>query len=653
MLTLLCASVGLLLASAAGALLSRRAAAASAIGACGAVAACGVALVAALQTLASGLPARLDIAWSVPYGSFSLLLDPLAAFFVVPVSVVSGLSAIYGHGYLEAARGGSIRAAWFWYDVLVAAMLLVLLARNGILFLAAWEAMALASFFLVTHEHHEERVRRAGLVYLVATHAGTALLLVLFLLGGRGQGTLDIARFTAPSGLSGLCFVLAVIGFGTKAGLAPVHVWLPEAHPVAPSHVSAVMSAAMIKLGIYGLLRFLPLLGPVAPWWGFTLVGLGAASALLGVLHAVAERDLKRLLAFSSVENAGIITLSIGLGVLGVAWRSPALAGLGLLGALLHVWSHAAFKSLLFLAAGAVLHATGTRSLDRLGGLLRRMPATGACALAGVVAICALPPGAGFASELCIYLAAFSGAGTFAGASSAPFLVAVGTLALAGGLALAAFAKAFGIAFLGEPRTEEAARAHEVSWSLRAPMAALAILSISLGVLGPLAARAAFVAIGGGRDGAPAWAVLATRALGYVGAGSLALALLTGAILALRSRLLRGRDVRAAVTWDCGYARPAATMQYTASSFGKPLTRLLRPILRTRRTVVLPDGPFPRSASLATSIPSPILDQVYLPAAGAASRALQRLRVIQSGRVQLYILYVAATMVALLLWFLP
>ena len=368
-------------------------------------------------------------------------------------------------------------------------MLLVVVARNGVLFLMSWELMSLASFFLVTLEDEKESVRRAGWIYLVAMHLGTAFLLAMFLLLGKNAGSLDFERLSTAAAPSGVFFLLAVIGFGTKAGFIPMHVWLPEAHPAAPSHVSAVMSGVMIKTGIYGLLRMLTLLGPPPAWWGWTLVAIGVVSGILGVLYALSQHDLKRLLAYHSVENIGIIAMGLGVGVLGISYENPTMAALGFTGGLLHVVNHAVFKSLLFLGAGSVLHATGTGELDRLGGLLKRMPVTGATFLIGAAAISGLPPLNGFVSEFLIYLGAVAGLGSQAHIAPAwPLMsvLVVGGLALIGGLAAACFTKAFGIVFLGEPRSDEAAHAHEAGAAMRWPMVVLAGLCVLIGLAAPL-----------------------------------------------------------------------------------------------------------------------------------------------------------------------
>ena len=325
--------------------------------------------------LGGRVPTSLQIAWNMPGGSLTFGLDGLSAFFCLPILLVSPLAALYGCQYL-AHEKKPLGPASFFYNVLTASMLLLLAARNGLLFLVIWEVMAISSFFLVVFDDEHAHVRQAGWTYLVAAHIGTGALLVLFALFGKQANSLDfdlMAKAALSPTMAGILFVLAVIGFGTKAGFIPLHVWLPEAHPAAPSHVSALMSGVMIKTGIYGLLRILTLLGHPSAAWGWTLVIIGLVSGILGVAFALAQHDLKRLLAYHSVENIGIIALGIGAGLLGLAWNQPALAVLGFGGGILHVLNHAVFKSLLFLGAGAVVHSTGTRDIDHLGGLIKSM----------------------------------------------------------------------------------------------------------------------------------------------------------------------------------------------------------------------------------------------------------------------------------------
>ena len=383
--------LGGLLAVAAG----RSRAWATRLGAGGTVAACVIGLWPALLA-AVGAPAeRFALPTAMPLLHLELQLDALSGLFLLPIFALSAAAALYGAGYL--AGGHAPRAPglhWLFYNLLVVGMVVTVIAHDGLLFLLAWELMALASFLLVMTEGERPEVRRGGWLYLVATPLGSACLVAMFATAGQRAGSLSFAALATPGALApgAPLFILALIGFGTKAGFVPLHVWLPEAHPAAPSHVSALMSGVMIKTGIYGLLRFLTFLGAPPAWWGFTLLVIGLGSGLLGILFALAQHDLKRLLAYSSVENVGVLTMGLGLGLLGVTAGSPVVALLGVAGALLHLVNHALFKGLLFLGAGAVLHATGTRELERLGGLARRMPQTALAFAVGAAAIAGLPP---------------------------------------------------------------------------------------------------------------------------------------------------------------------------------------------------------------------------------------------------------------------
>lgn len=655
MLLLLLAVVLLLASGVAAVFLSRSPRVANLIGAAGAVVACVVGLLPVVRVLAGGAVVALRCAWEVPYGAFYIEMDALSAFFLLPILGLSALAAVYGAEYMLAYEGKkSLGAPWFFFNLLVASMVMVVIARNGVLFLVAWEVMALASFFLVTFESEQASVREAGWTYLVATHLGTAFLLALFVLLGRESGSQDFDKFAGSGATAGLLFLLAVVGFGTKAGFMPLHVWLPEAHPAAPSHVSALMSGVMIKTGIYGLLRTLTWLDAPPPWWGWLLVGIGVTSGVGGVLFALAQHDLKRLLAYHSVENIGIIALGLGVGVLGLSFGLPALAVLGFAGGLLHVLNHALFKGLLFLGAGAVLHGTGTRDMDRLGGLLKRMPRTGLMFLVGAVAICGLPPLNGFVSEFLIYLGAYRGALAPVLGGVVPLLGVIVALALIGGLAGACFTKAFGIVFLGEPRSVVAAQAHEAGLAMRLPMVVLAAACVIVGLAAPLVVGQ----LGGvvaSVSGLPAETVRdnlagANGPLVLIVAAAGILLALVAALTLLRRWLLAGREVGATVTWDCGYAEPVASMQYTSSSFAQPLTEMFHFALRTHEKLSPPTEIFPRAASLATDTPDACRESVFAPVFAGVARALAPLRWLQHGRLQLYVLYIALTLLALLVW---
>lgn len=619
------------------------------IGAGGAVGACVAGLVVALAALAGRVEGTLPLPWSMPSGAFRIGLDPLSSFFLVPMFLLAALAAIYAVGYFRPWRGRNPGRFWLFYNALAASMAIVLTARNGFLFLVAWEAMSLASFFLVVFDDENASTQKAGWVYLVATHIGTAFLIALFLLLGRAGGSQEFATYAVPAGAAGGLFLLALIGFGTKAGLMPLHVWLPEAHPAAPSPVSAVMSGVMIKTGIYGIVRVLALLGAVPAWCAWLVLGLGAVSGLLGILFALAQRDLKRMLAYSSVENIGIIALALGLGLLGVQHGSPAVATLGFTGAFLHILNHALFKGLLFLGAGAVVHATGQRDLEQLGGLLKRMPWTGAAFLAGAVAICGLPPFNGFAGEFLIYLGAFEsvlGAGPLALAGIAALI----SLALIGGLAVAAFTRAFGIAFLGEPRSAAAAAAHEAAASLRGPMLVLAALCLGIGLAAGSVVRLLEPVVAVFTRAAPLPGAVRWTFPISVGVLWLGLIALVAWLVVFRRRLLAKRTVRQAVTWDCGYAAPAASMQYTATGYAQPLTQGAQAILRTQVSIEPPQGVFPGAAAHRSQTPDLAQEGMFVPLFHGAAGALGRLRWLQQGRVHMYVLYIVVTLMVLLAW---
>jgi formate hydrogenlyase subunit 3/multisubunit Na+/H+ antiporter MnhD subunit len=445
-----------------------------------------------------------------------------------------------------------------------------------------------------------------------------------------------------------------VVGFGAKAGFMPLHVWLPEAHPAAPTHVSAVMSGVMIKTGIYGLVRILTFLGPPPLWWGWALCGIGISSGILGVLYALAQHDLKRLLAYHSVENIGIIALGLGVGLIGLSSGSATLAVLGFAGGLLHVLNHALFKGLLFLGAGAVMHGAGTREIDHLGGLLKRMPWTGMSFLIGAVAISGLPPLNGFVSELLIYVGAFQGVTTLGNAATAPALAVIAGLALIGGLAAACFAKAFGIVFLGEPRSDHAAQAHEAGMAVRLSLLLLAMSCVLIGLGAPWVVEALIFtlmnATGLSADSVHTALLSVHSTFSTLVLASLILLVLLTLLASLRHRLLATRAVTEHVTWDCGYARPTPRMQYTASSFAQPLTSLFHFVLRSRFHYFMTPGLFPRAASLATETEDLSRARLYHPLFIRIGRGLSSLRWVQHGQVHLYVLYIAITLLVLLVW---
>jgi hydrogenase-4 component B len=620
----------------------------------GSVIACLAGAIASLAALIRGEQASLRAAWPLPVGQLHVALDALSSFFLVCVFLVSGLSAVYGAGYLRAYIGKRrLAPALFFFNLLVAAMAALVIARDGILFLVAWEVMSLASYFLVTFENEREEVRRAGMTYLVASQLGVVFLFVLFAMLRRGASTYDFDAFAAAavpaSGLANTCFWLALAGFGTKAGFWPVHIWLPDAHPAAPSHVSALMSGVMIKMGIYGLLRTLTFLGPPPAWWGAVVIAIGAVSGVAGVLHALAQHDVKRLLAYHSVENIGIIALGIGVGLLGSSHHNPSIAFLGYAGALLHVLNHGLFKGILFEAAGSVFHATGTRDIESLGGLSRRMPVTAAAFLLGSVAICGLPPLNGFVSEWLIYVGAFRASASLPHAWAVAALAAVPALALIGGLAAACFVKVFGVVFLGEPRSEAASTAHEAGRMMLTPMVLGSLLCVSIGIWPAAAIRlvAPAATLLGRLPSVPMTVAGPMVAITRVAVVLLALVAL---LALLRRALLAGRPVASAATWGCGYSAPTPRMQYTAASFAEPVLEPFAAAIPRRVRQEGPAGYFPATAHYEEHLGDMAGERFLVPATRRVLRAISRIKVIQQGQLQLYLVYIAATLVALLVW---
>ena len=600
-----------------------------------------------------GAPILADLPWGLPGSRLALRLDDLSALFLLPVFLIPPLASIYGLGYRPADRHerGSRRLD-LGVGLLCATMGLVLLARDGLFFLVAWEAMALSAWLAATVEEDDAAVQQAGWVYLVATHAGTLCLIAFFALWQRATGSLllDAQPLLTPAA-AGALFLLALPGFGVKAGLMPLHVWLPGLHAGAPSQVSALLSGVMLSMGLYGLTRVSGLLPALPAGWGAALLALGAVAAVAGMARGLMERHLKRLLACSSMENIGVMVMGLGLALLGRALQRPDLVLLGLGGALLHMVNHAVFKTLLFFGAGAVLHATGTGLLDRLGGLGPRMPrVTALCAL-GALGACALPPLNGFVGEWLLYLGCFRmlggappiAAGLAAGAGAAA------ALALAGALALAAFIKVLGTGFLGEARSKAAERAHDPGPWMLVPMLAAGALSLALGLAPQLAAPwlEAAVADWSGTATGAAPGLLQLAPLGWISA----LALLISALSALLFLLTRpgARHAAAAPTWDCGLARPEARMQTTAGSLARTVEGLLAPGLHTRGAPVRPAGLFPAASRQVTVDDEFLLDRGLRPAWSRLANFLRGLRVFQQGLTQHYVLYILAALLGLLL----
>jgi hydrogenase-4 component B len=606
------------------------------------------ALTAAALSLSTGTVWEFRAPVAVGGETIHLRLDAVSALFLALLSVVGGAGAVYAQEYWrDAAHPRSARAGRVWWSVLILCLGLTLLAANGLHFLIAWELFTLAGYFLITLDRRSPEVRQAGWLYLGASHVAVLCLFALLATLAARTGRWELGPMRDRPALAPL-FWLALAGFGLKAGMFPLHIWLPSAHANAPSHVSAILSGVTIKIGIYGLVRFSGWL-PVPASAGWVVAALGVVSAVLGVAFALGQHDLKRLLAYHSVENIGIILIGLGFAIVATGQGNAAWGRLALAGGLLHVWNHGLFKSLLFFSAGSVLHATGTREMSRLGGLWRAMPWTASLFALGAAAIAGLPPLNGFVSEWLVYLGLFDATIAHGPTAWAAIPAAV-LLGVTGALALACFVKVCGVVFLGAARSEAAAHAHESGPAMRGAMALLGAGCVAIGlgpvIFWPAISRAVEVWLPAWAGG-PAPAPLAT--LGRANAAIVALALV-GATGLWRKVRRAGRA--RAVTWDCGYVAPTARMQYTAGSFAGIITEWFAWILRPVRHEHRPEEVFPARAAFDQHTPETVLEFIIEPTGRAIMQAARTARRFQHGRVQAYLLYLLLGLAALagLMW---
>ncbi len=593
-----------------------------------------------------------SFSWNFPF-PFALSIDRLSAFFLFLICAISIPIAIFSLSYVNGHYQGP-RRAWIWtlLPLFILSMSVVVTASTALAFLFGWELMTLLSAGLILVEGTSEERLHNVFIYLLMMHASAAAVAAAFFLFWPHSPGLEFAsiRSSAPAlgpAIRTVVFLLAFVGFGTKAGIIPFHLWLPRAHPIAPSPVSALMSGVMLKTAIYGLVRFaFDFLGGGPPWSGYLVLAAGAVSGLLGVLYAIAEHDLKRLLAYHSVENIGIIYLGLGSSLLFLANGAPQWASLALIAALLHTLNHALFKSLLFLGAGAISHSTHTLDLEEHGGLLKRMPVTGTAFLIGCCSIVGLPLFNGFISEWLTFRS-FLGGSLLANATAQVVLpLMIGVLALIGGLAAACFAKVYGVAFLGRPRSAEAEHAEETPLAMRTGLVLLALPCVVLGVLPSLAlsplARLAQVLVPG--SSVPEEISSISRVIPWVAATLLGTIVVTFAIR---------RAQRFTATWACGLPPLTSRMQYTSTAFSKPIRSVFAAVYRPDRKVeVLPaDQPyFPASISYRSERTTSYEKFLYRPAVDAIVAAAHQLRRLQTGNIQIYLLYIFLTLVSLLVY---
>ena len=623
---------------------------------------CLAGLAAAFWHLWMGLPPEtLGLQIGLPGTGARFRLDPLAAFFLLVTNLGGALASLYALGYGRHEQSQA-RVLPF-YPAYLAGMNLVVLADDAFSFLVAWEFMSLSSWALVLSNHRHPENVRAGYVYLLMATCGTLALLLAFglLAGANGGYTFEAIRASRPDAFAaGLVFLLVLSGAGSKAGLVPLHIWLPLAHPAAPSHVSALMSGVMTKIAIYGFIRIVfDLLGTPVWWWSLIALSLGGITAVLGVLYALMQQDLKRLLAYSTVENVGIIFIGLGLAMAFRANGMQLAAALAMTAALLHVFNHSLFKSLLFFGAGAVVSATGERNMEKLGGLIHRLPRTAVAFLIGCAAISALPPLNGFVSEWLTFQAILIGTGL--PQWGLRFMIpAVGALlALSAALAAACFVKAYGIAFLGRPRSAAARNASEVDGFSVSAMVIVAMLCFAAGILpGPIVDFMQPVVQGFAGARLPEqtfmpWASIvpvASSRSSYNGLLILLFLVTAGVLTALTVHRLATRATRRSDIWDCGYPDATTATQYSGSSFAMPIRRVFgTTVFRVHETVDMPRPGETRAGRFHVKVTDPAWRLFYGPIARMALRASKSLNRLQFLTIRRYLTLVFATLVLLLL----
>ncbi len=604
------------------------------------------------RRILNGEVPRFDPSVLAPF-PFTFSLDQLGWFFLILICTVAFPVVLFSVSYVR-RHYTAARRKWLWalLVLFVISMAGVVAATSGFAFLVAWEIMSLASAGLILIEGSSGDRRHNLFIYLLMTHAGTAAVISAFLVFLPHSHSLEFAAIrasgaTLPQAVKIALLLLAFVGFGTKAGIIPLHLWLPRAHPIAPSPVSALMSGVMLKTAVYGFVRFaFDFLDGGPSWFGYLVLVAGAVSGLLGVLYAIAEHDLKRLLAYHSVENIGIIYLGLGASLIFMAHDARIWAALALAGALLHTLNHALFKSLLFLGAGAISDSTHTVDLEELGGLQRRMPVTGAMFLVGCCSIIGLPLFNGFISEWIIFQS-FLGGSTLVNTIAQIILpLMVGVLALISGLAAACFVKVFGVAFLGRPRSQEAEQAREAPLEMRAGMFLLASVCVAIGVwpgafLPPIVSLAQNLV---GAPEAPPQTLLIARIIPWL---ALALMAVLGAMALLK------KEKRQTPTWACGLPGLTSRMQYTSTAFSKPIRFVFAGVYKAdRRVEVLPkDRPyFPESISYRSVRTTSFEKQLYRPFVDAVVAAANQLRRLQTGNIQVYLLYIVLALVSLLIY---
>jgi formate hydrogenlyase subunit 3/multisubunit Na+/H+ antiporter MnhD subunit len=580
-------------------------------------------------------------------GSVTLTIDGLSAFFILVTNFTALTGLLYSKGYLKSYLSTKSHAQfslhYFSYLWLHLSMLGVLMLRDGIPFLIAWELMAVSSFMLILFEAEKRATLKTAVNYLIQMHIGLVLLVIGFLLCEADTGIMSfdaLKLYFSHRPNTGL-FMLFFAGFAIKAGFIPFHTWLPEAHPAAPSHVSGVMSGVMIKMGIYGIVRVLTNVQTDLVTIGFIILAISSVSGILGVMMAIVQHDLKKLLAYHSIENIGIIGMGIGLGTIGLGIHNPLLALLGFSGGLLHVLNHSLFKSMLFFSAGSVYQSCHTRNIEELGGVIHKMPVTAGLFLTGSLAICGLPPLNGFISEVLIYIGLFKGLATGSVYQSIYMLMGIIALALIGGLAIFCFTKAFGVVFLGSPRSKAHIATSEASNGMLFPQIITGILILLIGLFPLLFLRplARLIVFQFQINMDLSWMML-TKSISMIGTMGGVLIGLTLALFLLRYLIMKKRIIREGPTWGCGYTAGNARQQYTGTSFADAVAGLAEPILQTQKEerIITEEEIFPGQRSFATH-PFDIFRLGLNRLVDFMMLILKKLARLQTGNIQHYILY--------------
>lgn len=605
-------------------------------------------LIPAIDVLSGSRALSRTFEYNQVFGQVTFSIDHLSAFFILVITIMSMLSVIYANGYLKNyLESKNINSHLVFFPMLIASMLLVVTCQNSLLFLVFWEIMSISSFFLVIFDSSKKEVLQAGVKYLIFMHISVIFIIIAFALMSIKSGSFDFASFNSVmqnnTSFANIVFILAFIGFGTKAGFVPFHNWLPEAHPAAPSHVSAVMSGVMIKMGIYGIIRMIILTGTPSKMIAFGVLLAAVISSLYGVLYAISQHDLKKLLAYHSIENIGIIGIGLGAGMLGQAYSNPLASLLGYSGAILHVLNHSIFKELLFLAAGNIYLKTRTKDIEVLGGLIKVMPATAVLFLIGSAAICAFPPLNGFISELLIYLGLFRTLEINHLPVMLVVFFAISGLALVGTMAILCFSKVFGVVFLGMPRSEKSANVtSDCGLSMTIPMGILAVLALLIGVYPQFVffdiKHIVYCVFPMDLVNLMQVSMVPLNIMQIVACFAILFIAFVTVIVLLKYYLTKGKKVMH-ITWGCGYNRVNTRMQYTASSYAGPFLSMLKPLFKKIFDIEKPKNLFPSSAHFHLEIED--IEEAYIinPLLRLDEKFLTKFESLQSGNIQSYLKY--------------